>query len=90
MESTECVNRMAPPFPRSVSELPKGSSRIDGSLALEYLGRVLVCTPMIGLLFTSLWSVGVALIAVVVPLTWLGRDGKVPAWMLAKPETPRQ
>ena len=75
--------------PGSRSERRSGthSRKIEGYLVLEYLGPVLVFSPVIGLLFTSFWSVGIALIAVVAPLTWLGRGGKMPAWMLADPET---
>lgn len=61
-------------------------ARIDGSIALETLGRVLLYSPMIGLLFTSLWSVGLSLLTVVLPLTWLTFGGEVPAWMRAAPE----
>ena len=61
-------------------------ARIDGNIALETLGRVLLYTPIIGLLFTSLWSVGLSLLTVVMPLTWLTFGGFVPAWMRANPE----
>lgn len=62
------------------------SSRVDGYLALEMLGRILIYAPCVGLLFTSFWSVGVALVMVLAPMAWLGRGGEVPAWMRAKPE----
>jgi len=47
---------------------------------------MLLYGPMIGLLFTSLWSVGLSLLTVVMPLTWLTFGGEVPAWMRANPE----
>jgi len=61
-------------------------ARIDGHIALETLGRILLYSPMIGLLFTSLWSVGLSLLTVVMPLTWLTFGGSVPDWMRAAPE----
>ncbi len=63
-----------------------GLTRDQGYVALEGLGRLLLYGPMIGLLFTSLWSVGIALLTVVMPLTWLTFGGSVPAWMRANPE----
>lgn len=64
-----------------------GFTRDQGYVALEGLGRLLLYGPMIGLLFTSLWSVGIALLTVVMPLTWLTFGGSVPRWMRANPES---
>lgn len=64
----------------------KGVSRDKGYMMLETLGRMMLYAPMLGLLFTSLWSVGIALLTVVMPLTWLSFGGSVPAWMRANPE----
>jgi len=68
------------------SKSPSGLARDQGYVALEGLGRMLLYGPMIGLLFTSLWSVGIALLTVVMPLTWLTFGGQVPVWMRANPE----
>lgn len=65
---------------------PGGLTRDQGYVALEGLGRMLLYAPMIGLLFTSLWSVGIALLTVIMPLTWLTFGGSVPDWMRAQPE----
>jgi hypothetical protein len=63
-----------------------GPARDQGYIALEGLGRLLLYGPIIGLLFTSLWSVGLSLLTVVMPLTWLTFGGQVPVWMRANPE----
>ena len=66
----------------------RASRQVDGYMALETLGRLLLYAPMLGLLFTSLWTIGIALLTVVMPLTWLSFGGSVPAWMRANPEKP--
>ena len=70
--------------PTSTPRAGAGSRQVEGYLALEYLGRALLYGPAIGLLFTSLWYQGVALLVVLAPLTWLGRGGEVPVWMRAR------
>ena len=78
-------------FTSSTRAAERGNSihrhtRDQGYVVLEGLGRMLLYGPMIGLLFTSLWSVGIALLTVVMPLTWLTFGGQVPVWMRANPE----
>jgi hypothetical protein len=87
LEIEQCIPRSPATVSASVTRNHVGSRQIGGFLELQHLGHVMAYAPAVGLLLTSLWSVGVALLTVVVPLTWLGRGGKVPVWMLAKPET---
>ena len=87
MDIEESINRSPATASASAERIRNGSRQIGGFLVLQHLGQVMAYAPAVGLLLTSLWSVGVALLTVVVPLTWLGRGGKLPAWMLAKPET---
>jgi hypothetical protein len=84
----ECITRPQATVSATAARNPVGSRQIGGFVVLQHLAPVLAYAPAAGLLLTSLWSVGVALLTVVVPLTWLGRGGQLPEWMLAKPETP--
>jgi hypothetical protein len=83
----ECITRTQAIVVASAARNPAGSRQIGGFVVFQYLGPMLAYAPAVGLLLTSLWSVGVALLTVVVPLTWLSRGGNLPGWMLAKPET---
>jgi hypothetical protein len=72
--------------PASTPTTGAGSRQVEGYLALEYLGRALLFGPVLGMLFTTLWYQGIALLVVLAPLAWLGRGGRVPTWMLARSE----
>ncbi|MCJ7557886.1 MAG: hypothetical protein MUP90_13355, partial [Gammaproteobacteria bacterium] len=67
MDIEECITRSPATVSASAVRIAIGSRQIGGFLVLQHLGPMLAYAPAAGLLLTSLWSVGVALLTVVVP-----------------------
>jgi len=46
--------------------------------------HLLVSAPLVALLFTRLWVVGLCLLPVALTLAWLEAGGELPRWLLAQ------